>query len=281
MEGHCTLTLRAHTGLTLPTIGLGTYGLRGFSGSESVRTALENGYRLVDSAFNYENEAAVAVGCRSSRIDRSEILYTTKLAGRHHAYDKATAAVEESVLRTGLGYIDLILIHWPNPSQGLYIDAWRALIDARERGLVRHIGVSNFLPEHVEALERETGVLPEVNQIELHPYFAQEEALAVHAEKGIITQAWSPIGRAGGLLDESPVRDTAAAHGITPTQAVLAWHVHRGALPLPKSADAKRQAENLAAAEVVLTADEIAAISSLSRADGRRKDQDPAVYEEF
>lgn len=275
------MTLRAHSDLTLPTIGLGTYDLRGFSGSDAVRTALETGYRLVDSAFNYENEAAVAVGCRASSVDRSEILYTTKLAGRHHAYDKATTAVEESVLRTGLGHIDLILVHWPNPSQGLFVEAWNALIDARERGLVRHIGVSNFLPEHLETLEEETGVRPEVNQIELHPYFPQEEALALHAEKGIITQAWSPISRAGDLLAEAPVVDTATAHGITPTQAVLAWHVRRGALPLPKSADAKRQAENLAAAEVVLTDDEVAAISSLARADGRRKGQDPAVYEEF
>lgn len=275
------MTLRAHSDLTLPTIGLGTYDLRGFSGSDAVRTALETGYRLVDSAFNYENEAAVAVGCRASSVDRSEILYTTKLAGRHHAYDKATTAVEESVLRTGLGHIDLILVHWPNPSQGLFVEAWNALIDAKERGLVRHIGVSNFLPEHLETLEEETGVRPEVNQIELHPYFPQEEALALHAEKGIITQAWSPISRAGDLLAEAPVVDTATAHGITPTQAVLAWHVRRGALPLPKSADAKRQAENLAAAEVVLTDDEVAAISSLARADGRRTGQDPAVYEEF
>ncbi|MGO1396992.1 MAG: aldo/keto reductase [Brevibacterium yomogidense] len=280
-EGHCTLTLTAHTGLTLPAIGLGTYGLRGFAGSDAVRTAMETGYRLVDSAFNYENEAAIAVGCRASSVDRSEVLFTTKLAGRHHAYDKATTAVEESVLRSGLGHLDLVLIHWPNPSQGLFVEAWKALIDARERGLIRHIGVSNFLPEHLETLEEETGVRPEVNQIELHPYFAQEDALAFHTEKGIITQAWSPIGRAGSLLDEAPIVDTAAAHGITPTQAVLAWHVRRGALPLPKSADAKRQAENLAAAEVVLTDDEVAAISSLSRIDGRRRNQDPAVYEEF
>ncbi|SMY12493.1 aldo/keto reductase [Brevibacterium jeotgali] len=275
------MTLRAHTGLTLPTIGLGTYGLRGFAGSDAVRTALESGYRLVDSAFNYENEAAVAVGCRESSVDRSDILYTTKLAGRHHEHDKATTAIEESVLRTGLGQIDLILIHWPNPSQGLFVEAWDALIGARERGLVRHIGVSNFLPEHLETLEEETGVRPEVNQIEVHPYFPQDEALAFHTEKGIITQAWSPIGRAGGLLDEAPIIDTAAAHGISPTQAVLAWHVRRGALPLPKSADAMRQAENLAAAEVFLTDDEVTAISSLSRIDGRRNAQDPAVYEEF
>ena len=275
------MTHRASSGLTLPMIGLGTYGLRGFTGSAAVRTAVESGYRLVDSAFNYENEAAVAEGCRAAAVDRGEILYTTKLAGRHHRYDKAAVALEESVLRTALGYIDLALIHWPNPSQSLFVDAWRALIDARERGVIRHIGVSNFLPEHLETLEEETGVRPEVNQVEMHPYFPQDEALAYHADRGIITQAWSPIGKGGELLAEAPVVDTAAAHGITATQAVLAWHVRRGSLPLPKSADVKRQAENLAAAEVVLTEAEEAAISALSRPDGRLRGQDPAVYEEF
>lgn len=275
------MTLTAHSGLVLPSIGLGTYKLRGAEGAKAVATALAGGYRLLDSAFNYENEAAVAEGVRRSGTDRSEVLFTSKLAGRHHNSEAARDAIEESVLRTGLGHIDLLLIHWPNPSQGLYVDAWKALVDARERGHVRHIGVSNFLPEHLEKVEEATGVRPEVNQIELHPYFPQEEALVHHAEKGIITEAWSPIGRAGDLLSEGVITDVAAAHGISATQAVLAWHVARGSLPLPKSADARRQAENLAAASVVLTSDEVAAISSLGRPDGRLKGLDPAVYEEF
>ncbi|GAA4508386.1 aldo/keto reductase [Brevibacterium yomogidense] len=275
------MTHTAHSGLTLPTIGLGTYNLRGMAGADAVAAALAGGYRLVDSAFNYENEAAVADGVRRSGVDRAEVLFTSKLAGRHHSSEPARTAIEESVLRTGLGHIDLLLIHWPNPSQGLYVEAWKALIDARERGLVRHIGVSNFLPEHLDALEEATGVLPVVNQIELHPYFPQEEALALHAEKGIITEAWSPIGRAGDLLSEGVITDVAAAHGITPTQAVLAWHAARGSLPLPKSANPRRQAENLAATAVTLTEDEVTAISSLGRPDGRLKGLDPAVYEEF
>lgn len=275
------MTHTAHSGLALPTMGLGTYNLRGMAGADAVAAALAGGYRLVDSAFNYENEAAVAEGVRRSGVDRADVLFTSKLAGRHHTPEAARTAIEESVLRTGLGHVDLLLIHWPNPSQGLYVDAWKALIDARERGLVSHIGVSNFLPEHLDALEEATGVLPAVNQIELHPYFPQEEALALHAEKGIITEAWSPIGRAGDLLSEGVITDVAAAHGITPTQAVLAWHVSRGSLPLPKSANPRRQAENLASAAVTLTADEVAAISSLGRPDGRLKGLDPAVYEEF
>ncbi|WP_029089820.1 aldo/keto reductase [Brevibacterium album] len=271
--------------LSLPSIGLGTYRLRGLDGARAVARAVESGYRLLDSAFNYENEAAVAEGVRLSGIDRDEIFFTSKLAGRHHARPLADEAIQESVLRTGLGRIDLMLIHWPNPSQGLYVEAWEALVDAREAGLVRHIGVSNFLPEHLERIEAATGVMPEVNQIELHPRFPQAEQLAHHREKGIITQAWSPIGRAGAygssVLDEPVVREVAEAHDITATQAVLAWHAARGVLPLPKSAHPQRQRENLAALDVALGEDETAAITGLGRADGRLKDQDPAVYEEF
>ena len=271
----------AHAGLALPPMGLGTYALRGQEGARAVATALRTGYRLLDSAFNYENEAAVGAGVLESGVDRAEVLVTSKLAGRHHGAEAARTAIEESVLRMGLGHIDLLLIHWPNPGRGLYVEAWKALIDAKDRGLVRHIGVSNFLPEHLQEVEDATGVRPEVNQIELHPHFPQVEALRLHREKGIITQAWSPIGRAGDVLAEPVVRDVAAAHGITPIQAVLAWHIARGALPLPKSADAHRQAENLSSAQVVLTEDEVTAITALGRTDGRLRDQDPAVYEEF
>ena len=274
------MTQRTLTELVLPSIGLGTYRLNGFEGAAAVATALRAGYRLVDSAFNYENEAAVGSGVRDSGADRSEVVFTSKLAGRHHGTAAARTAIEESVLRSGLGHIDLLLVHWPNPSRGLYVEAWKALIDAQERGLVTHIGVSNFLPEHLERIEDATGVRPAVNQIELHPHFPQEEAHRLHREKGIITQAWSPIGRAGDVLAEPVIRDIAAARGITPTQAVLAWHVARDVLPLPKSADAHRQAENLAAAEVVLTEEEVVAITALGREDGRLRGQDPAVHEE-
>jgi diketogulonate reductase-like aldo/keto reductase len=271
--------------LSLPPIGFGTYRLRGLDGARAVAQAVESGYRLLDSAFNYENEAAVAEGVRQSGIDREEILFTSKLAGRHHSRPLADEAIHESVLRTGLGHIDLMLIHWPNPRQGLFVEAWQALVDAREAGLVRHIGVSNFLPAHLEQIEEATGVPAEVNQIELHPRFPQEEQLAYHRERGIVTQAWSPIGRPGAgpdsVLDDPVVLEVAAAHGISATQAVLAWHAARGVVPLPKSQNAERQRENLAAAEVSLAADEVASLTALGRADGRLKDQDPAVYEEF
>jgi diketogulonate reductase-like aldo/keto reductase len=272
---------QAHDGFTLPAIGLGTYRLNGSAGAEAISTAVRSGYRLLDSAFNYENEGAVGRGVRESGADPSTLIVTSKLPGRRHGTDAALRTIEESVYRTGFDAIDLYLIHWPNPVTGRYVEAWRGLVEARERGLVRHIGVSNFLPEHLERIEAETGVRPVVNQIELHPYFPQEETLAYHRERGIITEAWSPVGRGGEIVDDPVVSGIAAEHGITPVQAVLAWHVARGAVPLPRSQDPGRQRENLAAAEIVLSDEEVGAITALGRPDGRLLDQDPAVYEEF
>ncbi len=272
---------QAHDGFTLPAIGLGTYRLNGVAGAEAVSAALRGGYRLVDSAFNYENEGAVGRGVRDSGVDRAEIIVTSKLPGRHHGFDAALRTIEESVYRTGLEAIDLYLIHWPNPVTDRYVEAWRALVEARERGLVGAIGVSNFLPEHLERIEAETGVRPVVNQIELHPFFPQEEALAYHRERGIVTEAWSPVGRGGEVQRHPAVQRIASAHGVSPVEAILAWHVARGAVPLPKSQDPGRQSENLAAAGIVLSADEVAAITALGRPAGRLNDQDPAVYEEF
>lgn len=273
---------RAYNGFTLPAIGFGTYRLNGAAGAAAVAEAVRGGYRLIDSAFRYENEGAVGRAVRDSGADRASLIVTSKLPGRHHEYDAALRTIEESVYRTGLDAIDLYLIHWPNPVTGLFVEAWRALITARERGWVRQIGVSNFLPEHIERLDRETGVLPVVNQIELHPFFPQADALDYHRERGIITEAWSPVGRGRDpLMFEGVVAEIAAARGITPTQAILAWHVARGAVPLPKSQDPARQRENLAAAEIELSGAEVDAITALGRVDGRLAGQDPALYEEF
>lgn len=272
---------RAHNGFTLPAIGFGTYRLNGGAGEEAIRAAVRNGYGLIDSAFNYENEGAVGAAIRSCGVALHDVIVTSKLPGRHHEYETALRTIEESVYRTGLDAIDLYLIHWPNPVTGRYVEAWRALVEARDRGLVRQIGVSNFLPEHLDRLEAEIGVRPVVNQIELHPFFPQEEAIAYHRERGIITEAWSPVGRGGDLLGAPTVLEISAAHGVSAVQAILAWHVARGVVPLPKSQDSGRQLENLAAGDLELSSDEVEAMSSLARPDGRLKDQDPAVYEEF
>ncbi|MFS0893866.1 aldo/keto reductase [Microbacterium sp. 179-I 3D3 NHS] len=273
-------TFSAHNGFALPAIGLGTYALDGDAGAEAVSAALSSGYRLIDSAFNYENEGSVGRGIRDSDVARSEIIVTTKLPGRHHASARARASIEESRSRLGVDATDLHLIHWPNPSQDEYVEAWAALVDAQQRGVVRQIGVSNFLPEHLERIERETGVRPVVNQIEVHPFFPQEEQLAYHRERGILTEAWSPLGRAKELLDEPVIREIASDHGITPAQTVLAWHIARETVAIPKASSAEHQVANLRAAEASLDDAEVGAITALGRPDGRLFGADPATHEE-
>lgn len=270
----------AHNGFTLPAIGLGTYRLNGDAGAAAIAGAIDAGYRLVDSAFNYENEGAVGRGVADAATDRAEVIVTTKLPGRHHPAERARTSIEESRFRLGLDATDLHLIHWPNPIQDEYVQAWAALVEAQQRGTVRQIGVSNFLPEHLERLERETAVLPVVNQIELHPYFPQTEQLAYHREHGIITEAWSPIGRGKELLEEPVIAEVAAAHDISPAQAVLAWHVARESVAIPKASSLEHQKANLAAASVTLTDGEVEAITALGRADGRLFGADPRSHEE-
>ncbi|MGF2947938.1 aldo/keto reductase [Microbacterium alcoholitolerans] len=271
----------AHNGFRLPAVGLGTYRLNGDAGAAAVAAGLDLGYRLVDTAFNYENEGAVGAGIRASAIDRSEIIVATKLPGRHHAAAKARDSIEESRHRLGVDATDLHLIHWPNPSVGQYGEAWQALVDAQQRGTVRHVGVSNFLPEHLDRIESASGVRPVANQIEVHPYFPQQEALDLHAERGILTVAWSPLGRARELLQEPVIVEVAAGHGITPAQTVIAWHVARGTVSIPKASSIEHQQLNLDAASVVLASDEVEAITGLGRADGRLFDGDPATHEEM
>ncbi len=202
-------------GHSLPALGFGTYPLGGESGVESLVSALHQGYRLIDSAVNYENEGTVGRAVRRSSVPREEIIVTSKLPGRHHAYDEALATIEESLFRTGLDYLDLYLIHWPLPRLDRYVEAWQALITARDRGLVRAIGVSNFLPSHIDRLIEETGVSPAVNQVELHPFFPQAEQRAYNADRGIVTQAWCPIGRAGDLLSHPLLGAIGERYGVS------------------------------------------------------------------
>jgi diketogulonate reductase-like aldo/keto reductase len=274
-------TIDGRSGFALPAIGLGTYSLNGNAGTDRIIEAISLGYRLLDSAFNYENEGAVGAAVRRSGLSRDELLVTSKLPGRHHHYDEAMTTIEESVLRTGLDYLDIYLIHWPNPLEDHYVEAWRALIESRNRGLIRHIGVSNFLPEHLERLRDETHEVPAINQIELHPYFPQTEQLAYHQAHGIITESWSPLGRGTDLLANPVIAEVAAEHHVTPAQAILAWHVRVGALPIPKSKSVERQRENLDVFDVGLSDENMERIGSLARPDGRLANQDPSVYQEF
>ncbi|SDI46703.1 aldo/keto reductase [Natribacillus halophilus] len=268
-------------GISLPAIGFGTYLLDGNMGVNAINSAMNAGYRLLDSAYNYENEGTVGEAIRRSSIPREEVLLTSKLPGRYHQYDKAVTAIQESLYRANLDYYDLYLIHWPNPLQDIYVEAWQALIDAKKWGLIRSIGVCNFLPEHLERLEKETGVMPSINQIELHPFFNQEEQRQWHDKHNIKTQSWSPLVRAEGLLQNEPIKEIADAHNKSVSQVILRWHYQLGAIPIPKSVTPERQRENIAIFDFALNDREMGMITELTRPDGRRKDQDPAVYEEF
>ena len=274
-------TYTLNDGTTLPVIGFGTSGLRGEAAVEATSSALESGYRLVDTAVNYENEREIGQALGRSGVPRDELRVTSKIPGRHHAYEDAIASTRESLERLGLDYLDLHLIHWPNPSRDLYVDTWRALVDLREQGLVRSIGVSNFTAEHLDRIIDETGVAPSVNQIEVHPLFPQVEMRDVDAELGVLTESWSPMGKRQAPFSEAPVRAAAEAHGVTPGQVILRWHHELGALPIPKSATPSRQAENLDIFGFSLTPDEVEAIAGLGRSDGRLFGGDPDVHEEM
>lgn len=268
-------------GTKLPAIGFGTYALDGIKGANSIASALQNGYRLLDTAFRYQNEGAVGEGIRRSGIHRNKIVVTSKLPGRYYEPNKAIAAIQESLLRLRLDYIDLYLLHWPNPKQDLYVEAWQTLIEAKQFGLVRSIGVCNFLPEHLERLEAETGELPVVNQIEMHPYFSQTEQRAWNESHNILTEAWSPLSRAKTVTNDSSLQKIAASKNRSVAQIILRWHYQLGVLPIPKSSSNKRQIENLTIFDFELTADEMKTISKLTKSDGRINNQDPAIYEEL
>ncbi|GAB3057221.1 aldo/keto reductase [Salinicoccus sesuvii] len=268
-------------GLHIPSIGFGTAKLNGHEAVEVVQNAIRSGYRLIDTAFNYDNEGAVGEAIRRSPVSRSEIMVTSKLPGRYHSYEEAVKAIQESLLRTGLDYFDLYLIHWPNPEQDNYVEAWQALIDARRWGLVRSIGVCNFLPEHLDNLKEKTGVLPTLNQIEMHPYFIQETQRSYHDENGILTEAWSPLARARELQDDPVLAKVAEKHGKSTAQIVLRWHYQLGTITIPKASSPERQMENLSIFDFELDDEDINRISSLTKEDGRIDDQNPATYEEF
>jgi len=274
-------TYTLNDGASLPSIGFGTSGLRGDAAVEATTSALEAGYRLVDTAVNYENEREIGEALRRSGIPRDELRVTSKIPGRHHAYDDAIASTRESLERLGLDHLDLHLIHWPNPSRDLYVDAWRALVDLREQGLVRSIGVSNFTADHLDRIIDATGVAPSVNQIEVHPLFPQVEMRRANEERGIITESWSPLGKRQAPLSEQPVQAAAEAHGVTPGQVILRWQVQLGNLPIPKSATPSRQRENLDVFGFELEDAEMEAITSLGRADGRLFGGDPESHEEM
>ena len=268
-------------GLTLPAIGFGTYKLNGNEGANAIQSAIDVGYRLIDTAYNYENEGTVGEAVRRSSIPREELRITSKLPGRYQTYDKAVTTIQESLYRANLDYYDLYLIHWPNPKQDHYVEAWQSLIEAKKWGLIRSIGVCNFLPEHIERLVKETGVKPSINQIELHPFFNQAEQRKWHEENNIVTESWSPLARASEVLQNERIKKIADHYNKTVSQIILRWHYQLGAISIPKSASPARQLENISIFDFSLDETEMSAIAELTRPNGRLKNQDPAIYEEF
>ncbi|WP_062051674.1 aldo/keto reductase [Bacillus sp. JCM 19034] len=250
-------TISLHDGNQIPVIGLGTYDIRGNMGATAIANAIELGYSLIDTAYKYENEGAVGQGIKRSSVPREQIQVASKLPGRYHSYKDADNAIQESLYRASLDYFDLYLIHWPNPKQGKFVEACQALIDAQKWGLIRSIGVSNFLPEHLERFKEETGILPTVNQIELHPFFNQEEQRQWHENNGIVTESWSPLYRGHGLLGDKTLQDIAKNHGKPVSQIVLRWHYQLGAVVIPKSSSPQRQFQNLSIFDFELTEDDM------------------------
>ncbi len=272
-------TYPMNDGRTIPAIGFGTYNLHGEDGIASVVSALQAGYRLLDTALNYGNEVDVGEAIRRSGISREDIMVTTKLPGRHHGFDETLASFEESRGHLGLDYVDLYLIHWPIPRIDKYVETWRAMIQLREQGLVHSIGVSNFTQEYLFRLIDETGVAPAVNQIELHPRFPQTTMRQANLSHGIVTESWSPLARQHPVDTERVIVEVAARHEVTPAQVVVRWHIQLGAVPVPKSASPRRQAENLDVFGFTLTEAELVSISALE--SGRLWGGDPESHEEF
>ena len=255
--------LDLNDGHRMPALGFGTYSITGPDAPSLMVSAIDAGYRLLDTATRYENEAEVGEAVRSSSVPRDELFVTSKLPGADHGFDPALRSVEGSLERLGLDHLDLFLIHWPQPPIGKYVETWTAFIRMREEGLVRSIGVSNFLPEHLDRLVGETGVAPAVNQVELHPFLPQAKQRAADAAHGTVTQSWSPLGRGTDLLDRPEIADTATKHARTAAQVVLRWHLQVGASPIPKSATPERFRSNLDVFDFELDADDLERIDLL------------------
>jgi diketogulonate reductase-like aldo/keto reductase len=249
--------------VAMPQVGFGVFLVPADEVVEPVRVALDAGYRLVDTAKLYGNEEGVGRAIAESGLPRDEVFVTTKVWNSDHGFDTTLRAFDHSLDLLGLDVIDLYLVHWPAPMLDRYVDTWRALERLYAEGRARAIGVSNFTIAHLERLRAECDVTPLVNQVELHPGFVQEELRAYHRERGIVTEAWSPLGRGHGLLDDPVVTGIADTHGRTPAQVVLRWHVQLGNVVIPKSVRAERIRENFDVFGFSLTDDEMAALSAL------------------
>lgn len=267
--------LAFHDGHSIPQFGFGIWRVDPDIAADTVASALRVGYRLVDGAYLYMNEAGLGEGLRRSGVPRDEVFITTKVWNNEHGRDKARASVERSLKTIGVDQLDLVLIHWPVPSQDLYVETWKAFIEMKGEGLMRSIGVSNFNADHLERVIAETGEVPVLNQIEMNPELQQPEMRAANAAHGVITQAWTPLGN-GRSFEKEPIVAAAKRTGKSPAQVVLRWHLQLGTAVISRSINPGRQAENIDIFDFELTDGEMAAISTLDV--GLRTGPDPSVF---
>lgn len=267
------VTLR--DGAKIPQMGFGVFQVPPEDTAAVVDKALATGYRHIDTAAAYENEAGVGQALHASGLERGDVFITTKCFNDDHGYEQATRALRASLDRLEMDYVDLYLIHWPVPSQDRYVETWKAFIEAQEQGLVRSIGVSNFQPAHLERLVQETGVTPSINQVELHPRLGQQGLRRTHADLGVVTEAWSPLAQ-GEVLDDPVITSIAEAHERTPGQVVLRWHIQLGNVVIPKSVTPDRIQQNLHVFDFELSDEEMSEIESLDV--GERIGPDPDTF---
>ncbi|MFI2436965.1 aldo/keto reductase [Streptomyces sp. NPDC018693] len=265
-----------NNGVEMPQLGYGVWQVPDDEAERAVATALEAGYRSIDTAAIYGNEEGTGRAIAASGLPREDVFVTTKLWNTDQGYDSTLRAFDTSLAKLGLDYVDLYLIHWPLPSRDRYVDTYRALEKLLEDGRVRAIGVSNFLPEHLKRLIAETSVIPAVNQIELHPHLQQHASREFHAEQGIATEAWSPLGQNKGLLEVPAIVAIARKHNRTPAQVVLRWHLQIGNVVIPKSVTPSRIQENIDVFGFSLDTEDLAAISALN--EDQRIGPDPATF---
>ncbi|QWT21734.1 aldo/keto reductase [Bacillus sp. NP157] len=265
--------LDLNDGHKAPQLGFGVFQIPNAETAKAVDTALKAGYRSLDTAAIYKNEEGVRQGIEGSGVARSDIFLTTKLWNSEQGFDETLRAFDTSVKKLGVDYVDMYLIHWPTPKKDRYVDTWKAFIRLRDEGRIRSIGVSNFQPAHLDRIVRETGVAPVVNQVELHPDFAQDDVVAANRKHKVITEAWSPLGQGGDLLKNDTLVALGKKHGKSPAQVVLRWHVQLGHMVIPKSVTPERIAENIDVFDFELSPDEMAAIAKLD--SGNRMGPDP------
>ncbi|MFM9371351.1 aldo/keto reductase [Streptomyces sp. Da 82-17] len=270
-------SITLNNGVEMPQLGFGVWQVPDDEAEHAVGTALEAGYRSIDTAAVYGNEEGTGRALASSGIARDELFVTTKLWNADQGYDSTLRAFDASLAKLGLDHVDLYLIHWPLPARDTYVDTYKAMEKIHADGRAKAIGVSNFLPEHLERLLGETSVVPAVNQIELHPQLQQAESRAAHTRHGIATEAWSPLGQGKGLLEVPTIVAIAQKHGRTPAQVVLRWHLQLGNVVIPKSVTPSRIAENIDVFDFELDDEDLTAIAALD--ESKRLGPDPATFD--